>query len=120
MNIHDSMSTLYHYNNVLVKQDKKNKLSTPFNPNMYKVTGINGSMITATNEDHQITRNSSFFKKLVTNEKMEQKVEYSDSLDNWNMSDDLKVPEPEPNASTENPPISKHEALTSLPLRRSL
>ena len=49
---------------VLVKQDKQNKLSTPFNPEPYKITARNGTMITAKKDGHTITRNSSFFKQV--------------------------------------------------------
>lgn len=49
---------------VLVRHDRKhNKLSTPFNPKTHVVLKKNGS-ITASNEDHEITRNSSWFKKV--------------------------------------------------------
>ena len=47
---------------VLVKQETRDKLSTPFDPKPYEVINKKGSMITARREDHQITRNSSFFK----------------------------------------------------------
>ena len=36
---------------VLVRQQKKNKLSTPFGKTPYRVTEIKGTMITATSED---------------------------------------------------------------------
>ena len=49
---------------VLVKQPRSNKLTTPFNPNPYRVTDRKGSMITAENDAGRITRNSSFFKKV--------------------------------------------------------
>ena len=47
---------------VLVKQQKKNKLSTRFNPNIYTVKHVKGTMITATSGIHSITRNVSSFK----------------------------------------------------------
>ena len=47
---------------VLVKQQKKNKLSARFNPNIYTVKHVKGTMITATSGTHSITRNVSFFK----------------------------------------------------------
>ena len=37
-------------------------MSTPFDPKPYEVINKKGSKITARREDHQITRNSSFFK----------------------------------------------------------
>ena len=47
---------------VLVKQQRKNKLTPPFCPTPYEVTARKGSMITAGRGDHRITRNSSHFK----------------------------------------------------------
>ena len=49
---------------VLVKQEKKNTLTTRFDPTPYHVTFIKGTMITAENNFRSITRNISFFKKL--------------------------------------------------------
>ena len=51
---------------VLVKQEKKNKLTTHFDPTPYHVTFIKGAMITAENNFWSITSNISFFKKLDT------------------------------------------------------
>ena len=50
---------------VLVRQQKKNKLSTSFGKTPYSVTEIKGTMITATSEDSgNITRNVSVFKQI--------------------------------------------------------
>ena len=49
---------------VLVKQEKKNKLSTPFNPEPITIKNKKGNMITAAAENKEITCNSSFFKKI--------------------------------------------------------
>jgi hypothetical protein len=58
---------------VLVKQEKKDKLTTPFNPTPLKIKEEKGSMITATDGQNKIiTRNSSHFKKVgesIMNEK---------------------------------------------------
>ena len=51
---------------VLIRQPKTNKLSTPFNPHPYKVVARKGSMVTAENGSHKVTRNVSFFKKIET------------------------------------------------------
>lgn len=48
--------------NVLVKQKKCNKLTTPFDPKPYKVITVKGTMITAKRQDNVVTRNSSHFK----------------------------------------------------------
>ena len=45
---------------ILVRQQKKNKLSTRFDPEPYQVTRVKGTMVTAT----RLTRNISFFKKI--------------------------------------------------------
>eukprot|EP00794_Sanderia_malayensis_P006445 gene6445-7175_t len=48
---------------VLVKQGRKDKTTSRFNSNPYRVTKIAGTRITATRSDHEVTRNRSFFKK---------------------------------------------------------
>ena len=53
---------------VLIKQPKANKLTTPFNPKPYKVVSRKGSMITAKQGEHSITRNSSYFKPVIAEE----------------------------------------------------
>ena len=53
---------------VLVKQSKHKKLSTPYHPVPLTVTQNNHSMITAENDDRKVTRNSSNFKKFLTDE----------------------------------------------------
>lgn len=58
------ISTLKPGDQVLVKQQKKNKLTLPFNPKPYKIIRKKGSMITAQRGRHEITRNSSYFKAL--------------------------------------------------------
>ena len=51
---------------VLVKQPKRDKLTTPFNHKPYEITNKKGSMITAERFDHQIARDSSHFKHVKT------------------------------------------------------
>ena len=59
------LSDIYVGDSVLVKQDKKDKLTTPFSPKPFTVERKKGTMITAKNKDsEQITRNASFFKKI--------------------------------------------------------
>lgn len=50
--------------NVLVKQPKENKLSTPFDPKPYQITDKKGTMVTAAREGKSITRNTTFFKPI--------------------------------------------------------
>jgi hypothetical protein len=49
---------------VLVRQPKKNKLSTPFNPEPFVVEAWKGTLVTARRGSQKITRNVSFFKKI--------------------------------------------------------
>ena len=49
---------------VLVKQQRRNKLSANFDPKPYRVMSIKGYMITAQRPNHRITRNSQHFKFL--------------------------------------------------------
>ncbi|CAC5421578.1 unnamed protein product [Mytilus coruscus] len=72
---------------VLVRQDKQNKLSTPYNSNPYKIVERNGTMLTAKRDDgHMITRNSSFYKQvkipptIVNSEKEQEQKEPSTQL----------------------------------------
>jgi hypothetical protein len=62
---------------VLVRQRKKNKWSTRFDPKPYCVTQVKGTMITATRPGHYITRNSSFYKK-VPQQELQQRSETED------------------------------------------
>ena len=47
---------------MLVRQQKKNSLTSRYSTNSYIVTEIKGSRVTAQNRKHKITRNKSFFK----------------------------------------------------------
>ena len=52
---------------VLIKQPKKDKMSTPFKPEPLDIKDKKGSMITAQTAEHTVTRNASFFKTLPSN-----------------------------------------------------
>jgi len=54
---------------VLVKQNAVNKYSIPFNPEPLKIVEVKGTMITGKRDDQgQVTRNASHFKKINTEE----------------------------------------------------
>ena len=79
---------------VLVRQKKKNKWSTRFDPEPYCVTRTKGTMITATRPGHYITRNLSFFKKISPqecNRKTDQEDEGLDALDDNNNEMDVEM-----------------------------
>ena len=60
--IHENMFKIGDH--ALVRQKKTSKLTPPYDPNTYKITNINGTMITGAREDHSITRNASLFKRV--------------------------------------------------------
>jgi hypothetical protein len=60
---HTKKSTIKEGNTVLVKQKKKNKYTTMFRPQPYKVINVRYSRVTVPRGDHVITRNISHFKK---------------------------------------------------------
>jgi hypothetical protein len=47
---------------VLVKQRKRNKFTPKYDPRQYTVERVKGSLVTASRDDHTITRNESYFK----------------------------------------------------------
>ena len=63
--LHTKTSTLRIGDRVLVRQPRYNKLTSFYDPKPYQITRMKGSMVTATRDNHVITRNSSFFKKLL-------------------------------------------------------
>ncbi|KAL5018211.1 hypothetical protein ScPMuIL_003933 [Solemya velum] len=61
---HAKESQLELGDHVLVKTERRNKLSTPFSPVKYEIVKTKGSLVTAKRGSDLITRNSSFFKKV--------------------------------------------------------
>jgi transposase InsO family protein len=64
---------------VLVRQQRLNKMSTPYNPKPYTIDKVKGTMITASSGDHSITRNQSFFKLLKGQQVFQQPQEPGDA-----------------------------------------
>ena len=60
---HTRKSTIKEGDTVLVKQKKKNKYTTTFRPQPYKVINVRYSGVTAQRGNHVVTRNISHFKK---------------------------------------------------------
>ncbi len=76
---------------VLVREQRKHKLSSPYNKIPYTVTSIKGTMITTTNVYvHSITRNCSQFKSIKGPAKHAEIDD--DSLDD----EEISIPTPEP------------------------
>ena len=96
--------------NVLVRQERKNKLTSHFNPTPYVVTKREQSRVTARNaRGHVITRNVSHFKSI-------PKPKQTDS-DESDYEDREHIPDNE-NTENRNEQISDQEA-EQQPLRRS-
>ena len=110
---------------VLIKQPKQNKMSTPFKPEPFEITDKKGSIITAQNAEHTVTRNASFFKKLPSNipvhPEEEQFTPFIDAAEAVEPTETVESPKnvpiaPSGNASVEPPTVIPVELP---PLRRS-
>ena len=75
---------------VLVREQHKHKLSTPYNKIPYTITNINSTMITAANASgHSITRNCSQFNQV--------QIPAAHSMDEDSLEEDeINIPTPEP------------------------
>ena len=67
------------------------KLSTRFNPNIYTVEHVNGTMITATSGIHSITRNVSFFKHFNVKQ-YKNTTDFSDDEDYYQVNRNCRYP----------------------------
>ena len=59
--------------NVIVKQERRNKLTSRFDPKPLTVTKVNGTIVTAERKDYSITRNVSHSKNYLQNKGMRAK-----------------------------------------------
>ena len=105
---------------ILVKQPKANKLTTPFNPKPYKVVSRKGSMITAKQGEHSITRNSSYFKPVIAEEE-ENEEDKSDVEEEEEELTKDEIGESTYEDITSDKTISKKSATqkTVIPIRKS-
>ena len=77
---------------VLVKSPRKDKLSSYYDPVPYIVTNIKGTMISAHRDGHNITRNASFFKRIVQPQFSSKSRQMRSAVENpLEMSDDDDV-----------------------------
>ena len=88
---------------VLMRQPKKNKLTTPYNPKPFVVEEKKGSMVTASNGSQTVIRNSSQFKVIPKN--------IAESQENREKKDEEKTL-----GMGQNPPETKED----IALRRSI
>ena len=84
---HTRKSTIKEGDAVLVKQKKKNKYTTMFRPQPYKVINVRYSRVTAQRGDHVITRNISHFKKFIG--------AYRETVPKPQSEDDITIPAPQ-------------------------
>ena len=76
---------------VLVRQKKKNKFTTKFDPSPYKVVEIKGTMLTGVRNEKYITRNISHFKKIEPTMKTPECD--SDESDDDQLNDEADTPD---------------------------
>ena len=79
---------------VLVRQRKRNKLTSRFDYRPYKIVAIKGTMITARRNDHHITRNCSHFKPFrgtLRETNTESDLESDESNDTMRGNEELRV-----------------------------
>ena len=96
---------------VLIKQPKRNKLSSPFSPVPLVVEEKKGSMVTASNGNKTITRNSSMF-KVVPNH-----IRHAEKITQGQADEDLTAEPWPPEVSEQDKSSSSPSPIT--PLRRS-
>jgi len=89
---HAKKSSLRIGDSVLVKQEKKDKLTTPFDPKPFTIKEQKGTMVTAERDDKIITRNSSHFKMIPCKQPQPQREENDNKLDDDNDNDQNKLP----------------------------
>ena len=94
---------------VFIRQPKRNKFSTPYNPKPFVVEEKKGSMVTVRNESQTATRNSSQFKVVP-----KHRVQSQDSAGRKDVSETPKTVERTPVVQA-NPAEPKENT----PLRRS-
>ena len=108
---HATPSTLKVGDMVLCRQRKEGKLCPAYNPRSYKVIAIKGSMVTAKNDNHVITRNSSHFKPLtVAKDHYSKTVGVENDVMDW-----CGMPNPEPLAPE---PVAPNSPQPESPIRR--
>ena len=91
---------------VLLRKDKKfEKSSTPFHTTPYEVINKKGNMVTCQAGGRKITRNSMWFRKLVTNDRRAEDRESNDDDDNFSISDDERRDDERGDGDNVNPPV---------------
>ena len=76
---HAQESTIKEGDLVLVKQRVKNKYTTMFNPQPYKVIKITHTRVTTQRDNHVITRNVAHFKKYISKERRDRRSTFSEN-----------------------------------------
>jgi len=87
---HAQPSRLQVGDEVLIKIPKANKMSSYYNPKPYTITTIKGTMITAACGNHNVTRNSSFFKRINRQAKLANETENNAESEDDNGDDAIR------------------------------
>ena len=93
---------------VLVKQKKTNKFSTNFAPTPYTVVRVKGSKIVTRSGSHYITRNATFFKRLMRKEEREEDESIIDQTERTPLPPQQQEEMVEPRRSTRNQTHTQH------------
>ena len=109
---------------VLVRQPKREKLSTPYHPALLTVTKKHHSLLTAESADRRVTRNSSHFKKLLADGSTTLSTSHSLEETTVDLDTESSLPSSIPvsvQESTDSPvdPCGNAEILTKPVHRRS-
>ena len=64
---------------VLIRQKRRNKFSSNFDPKPYRVVKVKGTAITAMRNGHYVTRNISFYKRILKKGNM---VDFGEGIEN--------------------------------------
>ena len=105
--------------NVLVKQDKVDKFTPPYDSKPYKIKSKKGSMITAKRSDKRITRNASHFKRITEQcAKASKSQDFIEEESEIESESKKEVPETHTFRSKDLPPVTMHsrpERKTKMP-----
>ena len=97
---------------VLVKTPRVKKISSYYDPVLYRVTKIKENMVTATRPDRSVTRNITFFKKITANIHEQMREEGVDDAD-----DIFTRPQQQP--ANQQPRPEQHHRYPKRQFRRS-
>ena len=79
---------------VLIRQKRRNKFSSNFDPKPYRVVKVKGTTITALRNGHYVTRNISFYKRIPRNDSGDNSGDVGESIED-DLNEDSFVDQPQ-------------------------